>query len=246
MSEFTEQTVATISSLIDDLITMTLTEDPGNTENTTNTNQANYHPDFPEDDRGIVTRACGWCRELRCTDPECERQLQIEYDYDRKCLNCNETFDTIREASDHELNCPLKSLTDYTGFTCPCERYNEQYDSVFCGLCGINFETQEQFVAHNPYQCMLNCNGYYCESCGMRFDTNKQLDEHTPDKCQPNIYCTSCGLDFKTQEQLNEHNPDKCWADNMTYDCSCCGRYFDTQAELDKHDVNNCWNESPN
>lgn len=243
MSEITEQTVATISSLIDDIITMALTENPSNTKNTTNPNQSNYHLGFLEDNHSTLSRSCGWCKELRYTNPDCERQLQIEYDCCKKCLNCNETFDTIREASYHELNCPWKSLTDYTGFTFPCERENEQSDRLFCGVCGINFETQEQFVAHNTYQCLINCNGYYCESCGMRFDTNKQLDEHNPEKCQPNFYCRSCGIDFKTQEHLDEHNPEKCWVDNMSYDCHCCGRYFDTQAELDKHDVNNCWNE---
>jgi hypothetical protein len=77
MSEFTEQTVATIATLVDDMTTITLVENPGNTTIPIITNIP-YHPGFPEDDRGKVNRACAWCRDLECTDPECVTMLQLE------------------------------------------------------------------------------------------------------------------------------------------------------------------------
>jgi hypothetical protein len=52
MSDFTEQTVATMDTLVDDMTTITLAENPGNTTiPTLITNQPNYFAGFPDSGR---------------------------------------------------------------------------------------------------------------------------------------------------------------------------------------------------
>jgi hypothetical protein len=155
MSEFTEQTIASIETLVDDMTTMVLIEPLGNTTETTPiTNQPNYFIDFPDSGRVIT---CRWCRRVECTDPECITMLELEDDStDRTCLDCGHMFSTEHEREAHEQHCIWRRYPEYSDFCCDC--------------CGSYFEDQEQLDHHNPDRCWSNNNvTHVCSYCGDHF-----------------------------------------------------------------------------
>lgn len=203
MSEFTEQTVASIETLVDDMTTMTLTDPPGNTTIPIITNIP-YHPGFPEYDRGTINRACDWCRCVECTDPECVTMLELEDDVkDRTCLDCGEVFGTYREVEDHAQYCNYRGYPEYSDFCCNC--------------CGSYFENQEQLDHHNPELCYQQQQPHqpeiYCNYCGQAFETQEQLYQHNPDRCwsdNATYDCSCCGDHFTTVSENLAHERE-CW-----------------------------------
>jgi len=183
MSEFTEQTVASIETLVDDMTTITLAENPGNTTQITLTNQPNYSIYFPDDDRGKMNRVCAWCRGLECTDPECVTMLELEEEAkDRTCIGCNQVFSTDRELEEHYGYCTYIAYPEYSEFCCDC--------------CGLDCENQEQLNQHDQEICYQQQQDHviYCNYCGLAFETQKQLYDHNPDRCwsNQNTYNCSC------------------------------------------------------
>lgn len=205
MSEFTEQTVASIETLVDDMTTMVLIEPPGNTTQTTLiTNQPNYFVGFPDFGR---VRACAWCRGVECTDPECITMLELEEDAkNRTCLDCDQVFGTERELEDHYQYCNFRpgQYPEYSEFCCDC--------------CGSYFENQEQLDHHDPELCWNQQQQQqeqviYCDYCGLAFETQEQLYQHNPDRCwsSKNTYdCSCCGDHFTAVAEYLTHERE-CW-----------------------------------
>jgi hypothetical protein len=201
MSEFTEQTVASIETLVDDMTTMVLIEPPGNTTIPIITNIP-YHPGFPEYGR---VRACDWCRGVECTDPECVTMLQLEEEAkDRTCLACEQVFSTEREVADHYQYCNFRKYPEYSEFCCDC--------------CGSYFENQEQLDYHNPELCWNQQQQQqeqviYCNCCGVSFETQEQLNDHDQYLCwdkNRNHECSCCGEYCESTGDLLIHERE-CW-----------------------------------
>lgn len=192
MSGFTE-TIDTITTTFGETSIIDTPTNSGNTIITT-TNTIPYHPGFPEEDRGVIAQVCDYCRELRCTNPECEKQLQADYEYDRTCIHCNAFFYTLCEVSYHELHCTWKHPPP--------------------------FNTEEELVAHDESNCwnktqpFCNAQTVYCGSCDKVFQTEEELIEHNPEKCwndtQP-FYRACCSHPFNTQVELTKHDEHRCW-----------------------------------
>jgi hypothetical protein len=209
MSDITEQTVATMDTLVDDMTTLTLTENPGNTTiPTLITNQPNYFVGFPDSGR---VRTCDWCRGVECTDPECVTELAK----DRTCFDCEQVFGTERELEEHYQYCNFRTTyPEYSDFCCDC--------------CGSYFENQEQLDHHNPEICwnqQQQQQVIYCNYCGLAFETREQLYQHNPDRCwsKNNVThdCSCCGDHFTAVAEYLAHERE-CWNE---YELSRNGQY---------------------
>ena len=172
-------------------------------------------------------------------------------------FNTNKRNYVAGSPDNNQCRCPFKALSDYTGFYCTnCTMDDSSQDDdqskdlnkdgIYCGTCGVDFDTLEQYGAHNPYKCLVDNNGMDCLSCGMHFDSYDEYEnDHNPDICRlrKTMYeCNGCGTEFKTYEEFDNHNPDICWTNNHPIlDCSSCGAHFETEVELTEHCPDNCW-----
>ena len=204
MSEFTEQTVATLETLVDDMTTMTLVENPGITTIPIITNIPSYHIGFPEDDRGKINRACAWCRDLECTDPECVTMLQLEEEAkERTCLACNQVFSTDRELEEHYAYC---NCIDYT-----------EYSYLYCNYCGSYFENQEQLDYHDTELCYQQQQEQviYCKYCGLAFETREQLYQHSEEQCQAFNATHECWNEYELSRMDDCYDQDELEQERM-------------------------------